>query len=72
MMTGAASHAKRKGEVLDADPISIRDAARCQEAQLGSELLSSRIHDMFERFAERHGVSIDHARILLLDTGVRL
>lgn len=43
-----------------------------KEAEIGSSILLERCSLAIQRFADRYGISDDEARILLLDTGVRL
>ena len=42
------------------------------DAEVGSRSLNERIQGLFQKFAQKHGITKDEARILLLDTGVSL
>jgi hypothetical protein len=42
------------------------------EAAAGSLMLANHCLRAFDRFADRYGIAADEARVLLLDTGVRL
>lgn len=60
-----------KVETWHATP-SQEDAANYSAARYSCEALQSAIYRAWDAFAERHNVSFEHARILNMNTGIRL